>query len=103
MERFDTEESTVKFQRERRQKIYEGLKKAGYDISISEVDMFGEFMDYVRQTGLDMAFYTSTYKESETGYRSVRREHTSKEIGQIKSYFELWKEEKRLPLDLIVR
>lgn len=88
---YETEETTIKYQRERREELQTALQDSGYDVDTEDIDAFGEFMDYIRQTSLDKVFYSSTYRATDTGYRAKRDERTDKEKADLMRAFDKWK------------
>ncbi len=94
-----SEETKVSYQKKERKKLHTALTEAGYELDITELDVFSEFMDYLRMTSLDRAFYTDTYRDSDTGYRSRRDERTAKEKDAINQAFNEWKKQKSFSLE----
>ncbi len=95
----ESEETTVAYQTKERKKLHAALKSSGYDVDLSDIDLYAEFMTYLRVTSLDMSFYTDTYRESDTGYRSKRDARSVKEKEAINQAFQEWKKNKSFSLE----
>lgn len=100
---YEREENTVKYLKDKTKKLASALKSGGYDIKQSELQDFGDFMDYIRMTGLDMSYYAETYEASDSGYRSRRRERTEEEKkGIVQAFHEYLKNGRTLPVNLMI-
>lgn len=101
---YEREENTVKYLKEKTKKLASALKSGGYNIKQSELQDFGDFMDYIRMTGLDMSYYAETYEASDSGYRSRRTERTEEEKkGIVQGFHEYLKNGRTLPVNLKIR
>lgn len=90
MERYKTEQTTVKYQKRRRAEAAEALSDSGYTVDENNVLDFIEFMEYVHASDLDRVLYQDTYEEG-TGFRSKRRERTDAEKDRVMDLFNIWK------------
>lgn len=107
--RFETKETTVKYQKQLKKKILKTLHSNNYDISDSDYNDFIDFMEYARDTAIDQMIYNATYKNSEVGYNvepqgSENQKRTAQQKETLLKNFKLWKENDRsLPQEFFLK
>lgn len=95
--RFETEETTVKYQKQKKKQILKSLNESGYDITTSDYNDFIDFMNYSRNTAIDQLIYNASYKGSDVGYNvepveSSNHKRTESQKSTLMQNFKLWKE-----------
>lgn len=95
--RFETKETTVKYQKQLKKKILKTLHTNDYDIADSDYNDFVDFMEYARNTAIDQLIYNASYKGSDVGYNvepveSSNQKRTESQKSTLMQNFKLWKE-----------